>query len=51
MPLVFSHFIMAAIPHVKCDVGSRRENWANGGSVDVFSHDKYGFTYREFMLF
>ena len=26
MPFVFSHFIMAAIPHVKYDVGSGREN-------------------------
>ena len=26
MLFVFPHFIMAAIPHVKCDVGSGREN-------------------------
>ena len=26
MPLIFPHFIMAAIPHVRCDVGSGREN-------------------------
>ena len=26
MPFVFPHFIMAAILHVKCDVGSGREN-------------------------
>ena len=26
MPFAFPHFIIAAIPHVKCDVGSGREN-------------------------
>ena len=26
MSLVFRHFIMAAMPHVKCDVGSGRKN-------------------------
>ena len=26
MPFVFLHYILAAIPHVKCDEGSDREN-------------------------
>ena len=26
-------------------------DWANGGSVDVFSPGEFGFTYRELMLF
>ena len=35
---VFPHFIMTAIPHVKCDVGSGRENAINEKHSNVYSN-------------
>ena len=43
MPFVFHHFIMAAIPHVKCDVGSVLENstWFSSNNGDNGRNGKY----------
>ena len=53
MPFVFPHFIMAAIPHVKCDIGSGRENLLLEKQSQMHNNDfnmKYDITVMLFCL-
>ena len=55
MPFVFPHFIMAAIPHVKCDVGCGRENETRiSKNFDILLHfmlQKLALFHTCFMIF